>query len=442
MTFRVGIAWIFVLAILMVAFIDDASAGFEPSLEIGFQHRVRYEGYDNLIDYSKITDDEKEYFRFRTRVWADAQISPYLGFKIQFANEFRKYLTPDQKTIYHEIFVDNCYLDLKNLGDTGFSMRIGRQNILKGDGFILSDGGPLDGSRSAYFNAVLMTYKIGTNQFEVIGLSDPATDEYGPLIEDKEQPMVEWDEKALGIYWTSDCSKGINTQVYYFYKQETDVEVAQTSPAYQPDRALHIEGARMAWNLGSGWTVTGELAGEIGSQDPDRDILAWAGYSYVNKELNAAWKPRIKIGFTALSGDDPGTNDIEGWDPAFARWPKWGDLYVYSFVKEKGVAYWSNLYMEHLDFMFTPVKPVDIRFSYYHMQAFHEFNGNPSIFGTGTNRGDNLQFRTDFAIYTGITGHVQYEYHIPGNFYAEDDAGHFLRFELTIQLAHLFKFKG
>jgi len=29
----------------------------------------------------------------------------------------------------------------------------------------------------------------------------------------------------------------------------------------------------------------------------------------------------------------------------YSRWPKWSELYIYSQVPEKGVAYWTNLNM-------------------------------------------------------------------------------------------------
>ncbi len=37
-----------------------------------------------------------------------------------------------------------------------------------------------------------------------------------------------------------------------------------------------------------------------------------------------------------MSGDDPSTDDNEGWDPLFSRWPKWSELYIYSLATEGG----------------------------------------------------------------------------------------------------------
>ena len=43
----------------------------------------------------------------------------------------------------------------------GASLRVGRQDITRGDGFILTDGSPLDGSRVVYFNAVVGLEGLG-----------------------------------------------------------------------------------------------------------------------------------------------------------------------------------------------------------------------------------------------------------------------------------------
>ena len=57
----------------------------------------------------------------------------------------------------HELIFENLYLEGKKLGGSPFGFVVGRQNLFYGEGFICWDGGPLDGSRTAYFNALLVS---------------------------------------------------------------------------------------------------------------------------------------------------------------------------------------------------------------------------------------------------------------------------------------------
>ncbi|MCD4653915.1 hypothetical protein K8T06_08250, partial [bacterium] len=151
-------------------------------------------------------------------------------------------------------------------------------------------------------------------------------------------------------------------------------------------------------------------------------------------------KPALKLTAGAFSGDDSDTEKDEGWTPPFSRWPQWSELYIYSFIKEGRVSYWSNLWFANAEFVFTPVDPLKIRLSYYKMMAFEAWPHPARMFGDGKDRGDLFQIRTDFKLPAGFSGHAVYEYHIPGDFYGGDEPGHFLRFELNYSFSHKFSF--
>jgi hypothetical protein len=133
---------------------------------------------------------------------------------------------------------------------------------------------------------------------------------------------VEWDEQALGGYFTSRPLAGATVEAYYFYKIEGQDPRPPDNPQYQTERRLSTLGARVTKPLGRGWTLAGEYARQWGRQHPDTDIAAWGGYAYARKTFAAAWEPTATAGFWALSGDDPATPANENWDPLFSRWPK------------------------------------------------------------------------------------------------------------------------
>ena len=66
-------------------------------------------------------------------------------------------------------------------------LRIGRQDFLGpdmyGEGFLLMDGSPADGSRTFYFNAAKLRWKINEkNSLDFVYIDDPRTDVFLPSI--------------------------------------------------------------------------------------------------------------------------------------------------------------------------------------------------------------------------------------------------------------------
>jgi hypothetical protein len=70
-----------------------------------------------------------------------------------------------------EVIFDNFYVDLKKPGGAPVDFRIGRQDLIGqyGEGFLISDGTPGDGSRTFYFNAVKAAWAVnGEITFDMI----------------------------------------------------------------------------------------------------------------------------------------------------------------------------------------------------------------------------------------------------------------------------------
>ena len=407
-------------------------------IELGFEERVRYENYDNATDFSSATADARHQLRFRTRLWAKANLGSKLEAMLGLDNESRKIYTPDAPMKLDEIVFETLYLDYRF--SPRVSARVGRQDIRRGDGFLILDGGPLDGSRTAYVNALDVTCALGASKLELLAISDPYRDLYLPVINDKEKPLIETDEQAVGLYFTAGGVAQTALEGYYFLKWEQDDTRSPTGAAHQGDRRVHTLGGRGTRQLGCGWSGAAELAGQAGSQDPSADILAWAVSASAKKTFAGASKPSLSVGYIGLSGDDPETGDVEAWDPLFSRWPKWSDLYIYSLGGEKGSAYWTNLNALQAEFLITPVKPLNLRATYYHLGAFHRWPGNPEIYAGGKTRGDNYQLRADIKVNDSWRGHLVGEWLGPGSFYAGSDGGWFLRAEVIYTLRQPIKF--
>lgn len=427
---------------------EDAGAGPAPepwkvTWEIGAEERVRSEAMNNVFDFEDASEDHRLWYRFRTRAWAKATFGKKGELLVGLNDESRRTVHPDTPFRWDEVVFESLSLEWKL--DPAVSVRLGRQNLMKGEGFVLFDGTSGDGSRTAYFNAVDVTFGWKGSKVELIGISDPAKDWYLPVFNDRNKLLQEWDEAAIGLYFTGRERPETAIDGYVFWKSEKDDRRSVTNAQFQPDRQLGIAGGRVVRQLPEGFSVTAEAAGEFGLEQPGpggsggtREIAAWGGYVYGRKALPGAWKPSIQVGWIGLSGDDPATSRIEGWDPLFSRWPKWSELYLYSLVPEKGVAYWTNLSMWQAEILASPTRSLSLRGTYYALNALEPFAGNPAVFGKGKKRGDMFQARADVVFSRALKGHVLYEYLKPGDFYVGRDSAYFLRFELTVGFGKVF----
>lgn len=414
-----------------------------PGSEFGFQERIRSESWDNLVDHRAATADFRTQYRFRTRVWATIPLGERLTFAAGLVNENRKVARPDVAANGREVIFETLYLDWRM--DPAWSLRVGRQPLMRGDGFVLMDGGALDGSRTGYLNALDLGWTGGDLKVEFLAISDPFRDRYLPRLNATDDPkerqlLNERDEVALGLYGT--WRRGAHDlQAYAFHKTERHDSRALTDPLFVPDRRVETLGARLSEDMGRGLSTTGEFAiqsgrqqGRPGTSEASSAIRAWGGQVKVTQAFKVAYEPSVTLGWVGLSGDDPATSAKEGWDPLFSRWPKWSELYVYSQVPEAGVATWSNLRLWEATVQAKPQAKVGLRASLFWMRAVQPVTGKGPIFAMGLSRGRLVEFRADFTFSEQWQGHLLYERLDPGTFYSGPDAGRFFRVEAIYTL--------
>ncbi len=409
-------------------------------IEIGFEQRVRNENWNNILDWNANTDDQRNQIRWRTRLWTTIPVSNRVTVSAGLLQETNQIVVPRGPWRFDEVAFERAYIDVKDLFVKGLSLRVGRQDITRGEGTMFFEATPWDGSRSIYSNAAVLGYSRGKTKVELMGILNPSRDRFLPQFHDQRRLLVEWDEQALGAYVTHAPSKKTDVETYWFLKKEIRDTRPAANPQFRPDRHLQYAGALARRRFAEGWSVVGEAAIQRGADHAARKITGWAANGMARKTWTGTRAaPYITAGYWAFSGDDPGTgNSVEGWDPPFSRWPKWSELYIYSQLREEGVALWTNTRMSQVEAAFKPWKPATWRFTWYHMDAFHPFRGSPTIFGQGAYRGEMLQTRLDLAVNPVWSGHVLLEHHNPGDFYRGRDSGYFLRFEIICRLRQAF----
>ena len=313
-------------------------------------------------------------------------------------------------------------------------VRIGRQDFLftYGEGFLIMDGTPMDGSRTFYFNAIKSSWKINDkNTLDFVYIDNPRTDIYLPYydFDGEKQVLNTSDESGFILYGKSKINDKFSVEPYYIYK----VEDATDST---PKLTIRAIGTRGVYNSG-GWGLRGELAYEFGEYEGGNERNGIGGYLFYSRQFkNTRFSPSFEIGFVYLSGDDPNSPDNEGWNPLFSRWPWLSELYILTYAPETGIpAYWTNLQLYRTSLKLQLSKKASLNLWYNYLKA-NEYTGKAgSIFSnTGKERGHLPQLMFKYKFTKNIDGYILTEYFIPGDFYVDtSDSALFLRWQLQFK---------
>ena len=394
-----------------------------PAIQFSWENRIRNESWNNSMDFSNAMDDQIVQMRYKEHA-AFTYTSAPVDFMIGMDAELTKHMALNNAEVAvdsfsnamnmtGEMIFEYFNLNLKKLFIPGLSMKVGRQDFMKGEGFLFMDGTSGDGSRSSYYNMVDISYKHAKSQLELVGILDPQIDRFLPVVHRnniKKEYLNEWDEQAVGLYYADRNRKNTDIDAYYFLKKEIhERDYPNTSYQFQPDRHINTLGGRVVERAPRGFTFSGEYAAQWGAQhantstgtikgtgvvnpvtgvfipalsaaQPAKDIAAMGGSAYVNKSFNVGrWNPYLQVGYIGYSGSDykNNPNKIGNFDPLFARWPHYSEMYLYSLVPEIGVGYWTNNNLTKLEVGMNPkiphMKSFTIRGTVYDEYANHPF---------------------------------------------------------------------
>ena len=461
-------------------FAADAAAP-ASAVRYGMDIRIREEMFDDIpikADPPGVTRNGKnDYFRFRTRAFVEGDLQPDITFRARAVNEFRSWNDPSmsktrQASNYEfpdEVVLDNLYLDLKDLAGKKMDVRIGRQEMIYGTGKVMLEGTPGDGSRTIYFNAVKAVWKgIPDTTIDCFGVYQPGSDDYAMNTARRNLTVYKGslndvDESGAGVYLKNKTLARMPFEAYGIYKHviEWDQAAAKDAKAaggYAAPKyawqsldaaAGRVEngevdsgtaGVRLMPDFGAGVKGNFEAAYQFGSQG-DVDINAGMADGFVVYALPfaQAMKPAVDAGVYYLTGDDPKTKDNEAWDPLWARYPQFSELYVYSFDADMPAARWSNVMMPHVGVSCEPTARVKTSLAAAYLQA-PEKDGP----GGGDERGWLYKAMAEFKIAEGLmvktgglkdklTGHLLVEALEPGDYYKVDDTAYFARWQLAYE---------
>lgn len=411
--------------------------------EWGGDLRLRGVYTENVLTLLNEMNDVSHFFRIRGRVWGRADLAEALDIEEQLSVYARITTEPRyfaQRGLlggtvptWDEVVLDNLYVDWARIGGAPVSLRVGRQDMVYGRGFVILDGTPLDGSRTIYQDAIKATVHLDEwdSNLDVFYINNKAFQKRIRPLNETESPTSAFDTTVFGTYLVNKHFAPHELNAYYIYKDE-DV---QTNPSLR-NRIVHTVGGLAQGKLEGNWDYYAEAAGQWGRQGTaTRKAFGFSG-DLGHTWPDAKWQPRVHAGFEYLSGDDPSTSAFEGWDPVLARWPHWSELYVYTLAPETGLpGQYTNLQRYTLGTSVHPGENSCVDLDYSYVRANENFNvPTMPIFDTGYTRGHLLMARLSHTFNKYISGHLWAEYFHPESFYIDDtDEALFLRWQLMFK---------
>lgn len=296
----------------------------EWTKKVAFGGQVAFRGYNvqNVWDFNDNDDtDNLDLFRTKGSLWTEFKASDDVTGRIQITNQTWGEGTGVGDNTDNKVFLDNAYINVKNLMNLPVEGTFGRQTMIYGTGFVILDGQSQFSSSSIYFDGIKLRWHI-TDQLMLDGF----------YMKDQENNLANnangnaGDDQTLsGFYLTNTkCPiTGMQQELYALNRHDEAIK-----------KDIWMYGARLSDTLANGIDYSLEGAIQTGDANATQDQDAWGakmegGYTF----KNLGWNPRISLGYAFMSGDEAGSaGDNEQWDTFYGGWPQWGDLLAWKYL--------------------------------------------------------------------------------------------------------------
>ena len=441
--------------------LSDAFHNPAPWLEMGLEFRFReHYGYnwtglnDDEMYKSTWSNNDFHFERYRTRWWTKIKADEKTAINTRFTWEFRTYDEPpskDQHTDFDEIIMDNFNLAMRNFLGMPATAIIGRQDMVLGQGWLVADGTPLDGSRTFYFDAARFTFDASEKtKLDLIYINQhPNSDWWLKPINDRNKYVTQEQEQG-GILYLTDKSFG-STQLegYFMYKNNNPLDgpafnfpSAGISKFSKKAEIYTFGGAASApiwgnWNYRiEGAVQTGDSASPstlLTANDETETLRAFGGKGNLEYSFKDTLDNKVHVIYEYLSGDDPHTSRVESFNPLWAQWPQWSELYQ-PYVTQLEDNLVSNMHRVALGHKMKPNAQWEILTDYHLLWAAENtFEGNAKFTDNGSFRGQLITCWARYNFTKQLKGNLVGEYFMPGDYYAKANRDDALYFHFTLE---------
>ncbi len=354
-------SWKLGIAMLMLcASLARAEWQFEymegKECSVGGDIRVRLTHFDRDVinqDGALPNGPAVEYLRVRERVWGCFDLAENACVNVRLVNRWHSYSSMvgnnsaqdgSRWTFPDEVVVDQLNLTISDIMDGKWSMVIGRQDIVLGNGMVMLEGTPYDQGRTIYFDGITAKYQDDCNTLTLLALYNEYKDTTA-FINDQNRRLRRGDTYVFGGYWTHNFNQNINTDLYYLWIDIDDDDDATAEREHPADEnaVLSVAGVRVFGSPDPQLDYSIEIAKQFGDfQEAEADMTGMMidARLTLKAEEGTALSPSLDLEYTKLTGDDPASADeFEGWHPVFAEYPIWREELLPILFNGN----WSNL---------------------------------------------------------------------------------------------------
>ena len=404
-----------------------------PGFEWGFDLRLRETYINNGITLNKRhRDHEWHWQRQRLRLWSSYSPCDDLTFNLRLAWEGKHFDRPVSFENWSptSLVLDRLNVKWSNIAGTGLTLQAGRQELMLGDRWLVMDGTPLVGSSTAYFDAVRLTLALDEldTTVDLIYLEqDAEEDNWICPLYDEERYVLEHDETGAIVWVTNKSLPHTQLDGYFIY--------ARRRPALPTgdDAEIYTFGALAEHRFGARWKLRGDLAGQFGHKNAAR-LCALGALGRLSYELHDPWRSALRLDYEFLSGDRPSTPTNEGFDILWGRWPRFSEMFIYTYAGETRIGDLTNLHRVALGWTGHPNDKLELC-SDYHLLFADESTceGLPGFSDGGCFRGQLLSGVLKYKFTEQLSGHLLGEVFFPGDYYSDErnDPAAFLRVQLN-----------
>lgn len=388
-----------------------------------FRYRIIHEHDRKISDAD--ANGERTWQRFRLRAWTSLQMTRTAEFNLRIVAEPRYYTYPgkqeDNGWVRDEFLFDNVNLTLRDPFDIPVTAVIGRQQIQIADNWLVGEGTPLDGTRTAYFDAIRTTWNIEDWRTSIdVMYIDNRKDSSSVIapINDYDFDMIEQDERG-GIVWLSHEAAERNfIDTYFIYKLDHN-------PTYVGATKVGVAGETYTVGLRGHGQATDNLSynAEIAPQFGHKNgssLSAFAVNTWAEQRVSEAKNATIRLGYEYLSGD---SNIDQHFDKLWGREGIWSDLYTGGVDGFDGRALdSSNLHRPHILAAINLLESVRAKGEYSLLFADKEVDlgGDTSKVDNGSMfRGHHVKASVEHKLNKHLKHYVTFQCMIPGDYYSD-----------------------
>ena len=404
-------------------------------LSLGADLRLREEYYNNASTLdSDSPGHEVHYQRYRARLWASFTPIKQVDVNSRITWEYRTYLKPDYRRCGspEEFVFDSLNVVWRNALTLPVTLTVGRQDIMLGNGWLVMEGTPLDGSRTLFFDAARLTYQSRSRKatVDLIAIGQASSlDGWLPPLHDLKKPVTEQNENGAILYVSTKPRAKTRFDGYFIYKH--DIKVLGNGN----NAAIYTTGLRTEFDLQEHWKCSFEAAPQWGNKN-SRDLRALGGNSRLSYSLKDSHNNILHLGYEYLSGDNPSTTANESFDPLWGRWPQWSELLIFTCIKETRVGEWTNLHRLNVGWSNSLTRKFELAADYHSLLS----DENPRRGRTGFSQDGRFRGQLTTALLKCklteyLNSRLLWEYLRPGDYYSQNmqDPAHFVRLEFLFK---------